>query len=94
MKKEALLAGAICAERDAMTTALGSHHARLVSLRKIYIISDAPAPIPPGNLCREFLSEYGAPATPLLLVAASEASHSATSSITSTATTLGAVYYI
>jgi cytidine deaminase len=77
-----------------MTTALGSHHARLVSLRKIYIISDAPAPIPPGNLCREFLSEYGAPATPLLLVAASEASHSATSSITSTATTLGAVYYI
>ena len=86
------LTGAICAERDAMTTALGSHHSRLVSLRKIYIISDAPSPIPPGNLCREFLSEYGAPSTPLLLVAASESSHTATSAITSTATTLGELY--
>ena len=86
------LTAAICAERDAMTTALGSHHARLASLQKIYIISDAPAPIPPGNLCREFLSEYGAPTTPLLLVAASEPSHTAASAITSTATTLGELY--
>ena len=86
------LTGAICAERDAMTTALGSHHSRLASLEKIYIISDAPAPITPGNLCREFLSEYGEPTTPLLLVAASEPSHSSSSSIVSMRATLGELY--
>ena len=86
------LTGAICAERDAMTTALGSHHSRLASLEKIYIISDAPAPITPGNLCREFLSEYGGPETPLVLAAASDASHSSSSAIVSTRTTLGELY--
>ena len=86
------LTGAICAERDAMTTALGSHHSRLASLEKIYIISDAPAPITPGNLCREFLSEYGTPQTPLLLVAASDASHNSMSAIASVRTTLGELY--
>jgi cytidine deaminase len=86
------LTGAICAERDAMTTALGSHHSRLASIQKIYIISDAPAPITPGNLCREFLSEYGEPTTPLLMVAASEPSHSSSSSIVSMRATLGELY--
>eukprot|EP01043_Picozoa_sp_COSAG02_P050804 COSAG02_NODE_5268_length_4484_cov_1.709920_6_plen_378_part_00 len=86
------LTGAICAERDAMTTALGSHHSRLASLERVYIISDAPAPITPGNLCREFLSEYGGPETPLVLAAASDASHSSSSAIVSTRTTLGDLY--
>jgi cytidine deaminase len=86
------LTGAICAERDAMTTALGSHHSRLASLERIYIISDAPAPITPGNLCREFLSEYGGPETPLVLAAASDASHSSSSAIVSMRTTLGELY--
>lgn len=85
------LTSAICAERDAMTTALGSHHS-LVSLEKIYIISDAPVPITPGNLCREFLSEYGEPTTPLLLVAAADPSHRSNSAIVSRRITLGELY--
>eukprot|EP01052_Picozoa_sp_SAG31_P005850 SAG31_NODE_264_length_18835_cov_7.543553_1_plen_353_part_00 len=63
------LAGAICAERAAMLQALGGASAgtRLSTLRKVIVVSDAARPITPGNLCREFLSEYGAPSTPIVL---------------------------
>ena len=66
------LAGAICAERAAMLQALGQGPTRLQTLLQVVIVSDAASPITPGNLCREFMSEYGGPATPLLLASAAE----------------------
>eukprot|EP01048_Picozoa_sp_COSAG05_P035448 COSAG05_NODE_15411_length_370_cov_0.955720_1_plen_83_part_10 len=37
---------------------------------KVFIVSDAEQPIPPGNLCREFLCEYATP--DIVIVSAAE----------------------
>ena len=90
------IAGAICAERAAMLQALGLHYG-LASLVKVYIISDVPPVdgrpvVGPGCLCREFLWEYGGAETPCLIAAATEAEHSADSTVVCDVKPLGEYY--
>ncbi|GKY93899.1 hypothetical protein MPSEU_000356800 [Mayamaea pseudoterrestris] len=53
------IGGAICAERAALLFYRMQFTKQ--TIQKVYIVTDADAPIPPGTLCREYL--YGHPAT-------------------------------
>jgi cytidine deaminase len=46
----------ICAERSAMAAAVSAGQRRF---RRIVITSDAPEPISPCGLCRQFMAEFG-----------------------------------
>jgi cytidine deaminase len=85
------LHGAICAERAALLYALGQN---MRSVERLYIVSDSPQPIPPGNLCREFLCEHAALGTPIISAAEAEEGGSGSSSGTYRVArnTLGSLY--
>lgn len=59
------ISGSICAERGALLQyrlqQTGSDPRLWPRITKIYIVTDADVPVPPGLLCREYL--YGHPAT-------------------------------
>jgi len=62
----------ICAERSALLKIreTGIKEPRILA---IHLISDADYPITPGPLCREMLSEYALPSTPVIMAASDPA---------------------
>ena len=56
----------ICAERNAATTAIAEEG--MVRFKAIAISSSAEDPAPPCGICRQFLSEFTDPETPIYLV--------------------------
>ncbi|KAH8915182.1 cytidine deaminase [Atractiella rhizophila] len=61
--------GAICAERTAVVKAVSEGHRSFLG---IAVTSDVPSPISPCGICRQFLREFFAPQTPILLLAGGE----------------------
>jgi cytidine deaminase len=61
-----VLPSAICAERCAMVSARRDAGA-VAALSAVYIAATAPAPISPGMLCREFMTESATPDTRVIL---------------------------
>lgn len=70
------ISGSICAERGALLQyrLLQYEQQRLPQICRIYIVTDADVPVPPGLLCREYM--YGHPAvtdtTPIIMQSADE----------------------
>jgi hypothetical protein len=60
-----LFTQSICAERSAlMALRARDDFARITA---VYVVSDAPVPLSPGLLCREFLAEFISPYTPIVI---------------------------
>ncbi|EOR00061.1 hypothetical protein E3P92_02139 [Wallemia ichthyophaga] len=60
--------GAICAERTSLVKAVSEGCTNLSGLA---VVSDLDEPITPCGICRQFLREFFAPRTPILLVSQS-----------------------
>jgi len=58
------IGNSICSERTAI---LQMRMKRYASVEKLYLTADADSFITPGLLCREFLSEFLAPTTPVIM---------------------------
>ena len=54
----------ICAERNAVAAAVAAGHRQI---RAVAITSNQEAPIPPCGACRQVLSEFARPETPIIL---------------------------
>ncbi|CAM9274425.1 unnamed protein product [Sphacelaria rigidula] len=59
------IGGSICAERAAMCKLREVTDCKLVT--KVVVVTDSPRPLPPGVLCREFLSAHLPPCTPVIM---------------------------
>ncbi len=55
----------ICAERNAMTTAVAEGATKLAA---VVVVTDTDPPAPPCGLCREVLTEFGDEDVPVLAV--------------------------
>ncbi len=49
--------GAICAERNAITTAVAQEGKEMI-IHKIVIVTSNDAPAPPCGICRQFIAEF------------------------------------
>lgn len=58
-------AQSICAERSALMSLRARDD--FIALSAVYVVSDAPVPLSPGLLCREFLSEFLSPYAPIVI---------------------------
>jgi cytidine deaminase len=55
---------ALCAERNAIGSAVVE--GRSGGLRAVAVVGDSRLPVPPCGMCRQVLSEFGAPAVPVV----------------------------
>ncbi|WAH39284.1 cytidine deaminase [Alicyclobacillus dauci] len=56
-----------CAERSAMFTLLTQRGQEGVRVDEIAVVADAPVPVSPCGACRQVLTEFCAPQTPVIL---------------------------